>query len=377
MGEDWAELNQDLLHLISKKLGTFSNLLRFRSVCKQWRIAVDPADLPARLPYLLQPDTTLSATETDTKTHDYQVFSLLSKTTSRIKLPISHFDLKYYHNIVPSMGFVVERSFRLCEPLFLFNPLTGAKFHLPFTNATRHPSPTIYIGLNPNGNPRTVKDDVHMMHYVLDSWICGNEEFQTIKIWQSNNDDIITFRIPLESGPALLEYYKGKLFVNNWKRQETSIYDMETKAEMNIVIPNPREHPMLDLLVESLGDLLGVAISFCSEDTCKFKVYRLEHTDNFEQCRWIELKGIGDRVLFLNKDEQGFCLDTSDFKGFRGNCIYYFNLVVERYEDGRYSCHHRVLRYNMEDRTTEELLNKVNNATWFVPNLSLPPDQCC
>ncbi|KAJ4792790.1 F-box protein skip23 [Rhynchospora pubera] len=358
MEGNWGELNQDLLHLISKKLGTFSNLIRFRSVCKQWRIDVEPTDLRARLPWLLQPDPTLFST-------DYRVFSVSSKTTSQIKLPINHREFGHMFHKAPSMGFLLVNSFKPTQ--FLLNPLTETKLHIPFPKGYHR---TIYMGPDPNSNSRTVKEGIHLVVLKLEF---EKNPINSIMFWQSNNDKITTFRIPLYSGPALPGYYKGKLFVTERLLKKTSVFDMETGAKMNVVIPNPGMHDTFDFFIEAMGDLLGVVLSyFCDGDLCmyKLKVYQLKHTDEFEECTWIELQGIGDRVLFLNTENQGFCLSTSDFKGFRGNCIYYLELVEERNKDAKSSFHRRVLRYNMEDGTKEELLNFVDlNATWFVPSL--------
>ncbi|KAJ3699193.1 hypothetical protein LUZ61_002898 [Rhynchospora tenuis] len=360
---DWSELNSELLHLISKKLENFSNLIRFRSVCKQWRLAVDPADLPALLPYLLQPDPTLSST-------DYRIFSVLSNTTSQIKLPIaiSHEDFKNHACQGTYMGFLLVNSFTPSKAPFLFNPLTETKLHIPFSKCI---NTMVYMGPNPNSKSRTMEEGVHLVAHVLDS--CERDIIESIMFWRSNNDKTTTFRIPPNAGPASPVYYKGKLFVNHWQRKETSIFDMETGDEMNIVIPNPKEVPGLHVLVEAMGDLLALAMvcSYFWTGPYKFKVYRLEHTDDFEQYRWIEFNGIGDRVLFLNTQDQVFCLSTSDLEGFRGNCIYYLQLFENINKDGQCSHCNSVLRYNMGDGTTEEVLNNVDvNSTWFVPSLS-------
>ncbi|KAJ3699192.1 hypothetical protein LUZ61_002897 [Rhynchospora tenuis] len=363
MGGDWSELNSDLLHLISKKLEKFSNLIRFRSVCKQWRLAVDSTDLPPQLPCLLQPDPTLFSTS-------YSAFSVSSNTTSQVKLPIGHREFKHTFHRAPSIGYLLVNSFTPVKLQFLLNPVTENKLHLPFPKGTLFHR-MIYMGPNPNSNSRTAKEGVHSVVLVLDRF--EKTPIKSIMFWQSNINKITTFRIPSISGPALPGYYKGKLFVTRWDRGETNVFDMETGAEMNVVIPNPNEHSMFFFLVEAMGDLLGVVHHYNYDGGIrefKFKVYRLEHTDEFDECRWIELQGIGDRVLFLTRN-QGFCLSTSDFKGFRGNCIYYLELVEDRNKDGQRSYNRRLLRYNMEDGTKDELLNNVDfYATWFVPSLS-------
>ncbi|PIA59789.1 hypothetical protein AQUCO_00400585v1 [Aquilegia coerulea] len=72
-------------------------------------------------------------------------------------------------------------------------------------------------------------------------------------------------------------------------------------------------------LVESSGDLLKVLRIQNSETrTMKFKVFKLD----FSAFRWMELQSLGKYAFFLGSN-QSFSLCTSDFPGYRGNCIYF------------------------------------------------------
>ncbi|KAF3335378.1 F-box protein [Carex littledalei] len=51
--KDWAELNLDLLPLIAHKLGDIIDFIRFRAVCKQWRLATNLSDNPPQFPWLM------------------------------------------------------------------------------------------------------------------------------------------------------------------------------------------------------------------------------------------------------------------------------------------------------------------------------------
>ncbi|XP_078167668.1 F-box/kelch-repeat protein At1g64840-like [Carex rostrata] len=366
MRRDWTELNPELLHLISKKLGNLSNFIRFRSVCNKWRSAADPADPPPLLPWLLQP-ATLSCCETNMNT-DYILYSLSSNTTYQIELPIIHKGYRYPLWKEPSIGFILVDQYKQLlkppyyhNPPYLFNPLTETKIHLPFAKPCYYFS--LYMAPYNKSNSSTVKSGVHWVAYAL------VHDGTEIVSWRSDSNELTTSKIPIKS--VVFVYYKGKIFVYLFETSETKVFDMTTGAEMNIVIPHPVECLLFNLFVEAMGELL--AVTYPGEGGCdshQFQVYRLEHTDDFGQCRWIKLKGIGERALFLSKARAGFCLSTSDFEGLRGNCIYYMQYCKDKNKDGVRE-YNRLLRYDMENGTSEELLNCVAvSATWFMPCLS-------
>ncbi|KAF3336644.1 hypothetical protein FCM35_KLT19230 [Carex littledalei] len=236
---DWAELNIELLHLISKKMENISNFIIFRAVCKNWRLATDPTDAPAQFQ---PPDT-----------------------------------IKHISIIIPK--------------------------------------------------------------------------------------------------PTSFGYYKGRLFLSLSIPKITWVYDATTGTKTSIEIPHPGEHVNFNFLIDAMGDLLGVMMSyievvvpsevFQSLWKYQFEVYRLEHTDDFGCCRWSKLNGIGDRILFLQEYyNYGFCLRASDIKGPRGNYIYYNTKYWQRdCANGRF------FRYDMEDGTTEQVALKSPDALWFLPSL--------
>ncbi|XP_078182801.1 F-box protein At2g26160-like [Carex rostrata] len=363
MRRDWTELNPDLLHLISKKLGNLSNFIRFHSVCKQWRSAADP---PPLLPWLLHP-ATFRCEEANTNT-DYILYSLSSNSSYQIELPITYKGFRYHNMKEPSIGFIlVDQHKQILKPPcplmipYLFNPLTETKIHLPFTEVVFYC--TLYLGPDNKSNSSMVKSGVHLVVYSI-----RNSHLE-IRSWRSDSNKITEFKIPFIT--FVVGYYKGKIFVYLSKTRETKVFDMTTGAEMNIVIQHPVECLHFNLFVEAMGDLLAVAYPRPGKGGCEVKVYRLEHTDVFGQCRWIKLKGIGERVLFLGSPAAGFCLSASDFEGLRGNCIYYMRACSETNETDGFRHYNRLFRYDMENGTSEELLNCVPlSATWFMPCLN-------
>ena len=111
--------------------------------------------------------------------------------------------------------------------------------------------------------------------------------------------------------PTSFGYYKGRLFLSLSIPKCTWVYDASTGTKTSIEIPHPGEHVNFNFLIDAMGDLLGVMMSyievvvpgevFQSLWKYQFEVYRLEHTDDFGCCQWSKLNGIGDRVLFLQE----------------------------------------------------------------------------
>ncbi|KAF3331379.1 putative Kinase [Carex littledalei] len=224
---DWAELNIELLHLISKKMESLSNFIIFRAVCKNWRLATDLTDAPAQLPWLIWPTATTTMPidrSQQIRDNGYFVYSLSSNTTQRIPLP----------NLVL--------------------PTETMKYE--------------FVRFQP---PETIKH--------------------------------ISIVLP---EPAAFGYYKGRLFWSLAIPRVTWVYDASTGTKTSIEIPHPGEEVNFNFLINDMGDLLGVMMSFIDvvglgEVSWKFEfeVYRLEHTDDFDCYRWSKLNEIGDRIIFL------------------------------------------------------------------------------
>lgn len=129
--------------------------------------------------------------------------------------------------------------------------------------------------------------------------------------------------------------YKGKFYaVDNTGR--TVVVDISAKAEL---FANPIFGGDKKFLVESCGELLLVDMYLSldadgddssedelmeqfdcciSERTVRFRVFRLSKGN----LNWIEVKNLGDRVLFLG-DDCTFSASVADIYGLKGNCIFF------------------------------------------------------
>ncbi|KAH8510457.1 hypothetical protein H0E87_008135 [Populus deltoides] len=80
---EWTHLPKDLMELISKRLDTSTDLLRFRSVCNSWRSSIPPE------PPCLSPNT-FKILPNDGISHTSFGFSLFKRTVFLVGLPNSH-----------------------------------------------------------------------------------------------------------------------------------------------------------------------------------------------------------------------------------------------------------------------------------------------
>lgn len=105
-------------------------------------------------------------------------------------------------------------------------------------------------------------------------------------------------------------------------------------------------------------------------ETTAVKVFRVDQAA--EQVRWVELKSIGDHVLFLGNNSS-LAVSTRDFPELERNGIYLTN--VFRIRDSGSD----LLMYNIDDESLEPLLSLGTQQSehpqmfWFTPNLRKSP----
>ncbi|KAJ3691119.1 hypothetical protein LUZ61_020283 [Rhynchospora tenuis] len=172
---------------------------------------------------------------------------------------------------------------------------------------------------------------------------------------------IFEFLHGFKDGNEMISYFNGKLYIVDMRTRKTEVIDVATgEVESRIAHPSV----MFEYLINACGDLLGVQLCEPDDIEYKFEIYRLEAT---ESPRWAKLNGgIGNRVLFLdNIIETGFCLNASEFDGFRGNCIYLRQDHPTRHKGYRVF----IARYDLEEHKSEVLPLPHSTGTWFVPTL--------
>ncbi|KAJ4759145.1 F-box protein SKIP23 [Rhynchospora pubera] len=343
---DWSGFPSDLLFVISQRLSELSDFIRFRSVCKNWRLSAPRSVSPPQLPWLIK-FYCMKIT---------YVSSLSSCKDLIIEVPQMVKKMKW---IGAGKTYILACD---CEnnSVSLMNPLTDEEHPLP-------PLPEYICTIKPVRI--SSKDDITLLCYPKK--IFGGVFFCRIdgerwSIVECKRESILTISCT---------YYQGMYFViwgsshGREMAQPTEIINATTGQVVAVINPPPG---IVDneYMVESSGEILRVQLLHHFGHS--FRIYLLDYGGS--NSRWIQLRSIGDRILFLanpwlrpNSCLYGFTLRSCNINGSKGNCIYLFAYG----NDG-----HCLYRYDIEDNTAELLRMsslRVSIATflgdWFVPSL--------
>ncbi|KAL7611072.1 F-box protein SKIP23 [Lactuca sativa] len=378
---DWSQLPRELLDLISKHLNSETDLVRFRSVCTSWRSSIQL--FTSRFPIL--PKTGISDSTWG--------FCLSKRTIFRVELADPDSDSQQTH--VPWL-IKVERD----KPpkTHLMNPLTGSDFIPLLPNFPRsldllnfrvtelgQEYVLKYINYRPHAN--SIGDSVTLYMEKVAFCRSGVNGFMLLTIHTSGRLALLKIGEKkwniindLPSPYDDVIFYKGEFYaVDITGRTVVLVMDSETTLK---VIANSVFGGDKKFLLESMGELFMVDKflsvgpdndfdyddenefyedfdCFMSERTVKLEVYKLDH----EEQRWIEVKSLGDRMLFIG-DNCGFSASASDFPGCKGNCVFFTGLSRE--DDGLMK-NRGVGVFDLESGSIGPIANNSANSQLFWP----------
>ncbi|XP_078161845.1 F-box/kelch-repeat protein At1g64840-like [Carex rostrata] len=356
---DWAELNPDILRLIAKKVGDISNFIRFRAVCKYWRLVVPLSNLPQQLPYFIQ------FKRKSASSFDIQFGSLFANITHTLSVQISQLKGEPMVCSLLTSGYVLLRFFQYSKTWILLNPLTGFQVPIPFAGIDDIP---IYFG--PSCSPNSVENEIDVvfqfekkLHRIVCLWRYADRKWTKIT-------EVIC---------KCYEYVRytnyGRLYTFSKLNRDTRVIDIMTGDVVSFMPASSIDH--MHYLTEAYGNLLRVQRCLKSFNLLLLNreylidVYQLE--DAGTNPRWIKVNDIGDRMLFFDHGGSCLCLKASDFEGCRGNRIYLMDFMLYNKEPGW--C---FLKYEMESKTqmqlypyelTKKLQRDDYEISWFVPSL--------
>ncbi|KAJ4759732.1 F-box protein (DUF295) [Rhynchospora pubera] len=348
----WANLDPNLLRIISKKLGDISSFVCFRAVCKRWRAATSISDPPAQFPWVIdwprgkgKPDDT------------FRFYSFNSRKTHTFQVPDAHI-------YGPSDGHMLiyegDRSSKECQSFL--NPLAWTERFVPEEVPVDNVHP-IRLGCNliQNEPALVYQKSAHSTLFFS----------QSAKQWTKT-------RVPSFKTVA---FYDHKFFLTGYgiENSRIRVIDEATGVVLSY-LPLPTDdfyHGYLIatddglLAVEVIGSITVMPFLLIDVKECQFEVYRLE---NYPQnSHWNKLSGIGDLMLFLDQ-QNGFSLKASDIGGFKGNCIYFITTGSKKPKSGS---EHVIGRFDLESNTTERIPAPAwlgirtweRQAGWFLPTL--------
>ncbi|KGN55474.1 F-box protein SKIP23 [Cucumis sativus] len=344
---DWTELPPDLLHQISDYLTVYSDYLRFRVVCWNWRFSVPkiPHRLPPQLPCLIIPlyhNCRCGLFNfSDNKIH----FLYLPEISLR-KRPCGS-----------SHGWltIVDET----PPILLLNPFTRAKLWLPplstFPNVVSFDYSRVgreYLIRTPTGhiytrNLRQMRDSF-VKKIVLSSSPSNPNDFLAVAILNHSGDLAFcrsgggswTF---VDDAPSDCEdvIYSDGVFYAVDKYGVVSLMDLRgSRSQVSLVATERQLAGDIQYLVKLGQELLLVSryldiVNDGMEDelipvmyrTVRFEVFRME----WEGPRWEKVENLNEMALFVGGNSS-MAFSAADFGEISGNCIYY----TDDYSDSDY-----------------------------------------
>ncbi|XP_078166743.1 F-box/kelch-repeat protein At1g57790-like [Carex rostrata] len=135
---NWSELPKDILHLFYKNLPDITDFIRFRAVCKSWRLSAPVNDYPPQLPWLLE------HREHPEKHHENAIirfYCLSSGKVHTVTCPGS----RRARLEGPACRYLLASHTKSFQ-MYLLNPLTNDQIYAPWVNVFGYP---VYIGPDP------------------------------------------------------------------------------------------------------------------------------------------------------------------------------------------------------------------------------------
>ena len=346
----WSHLPKDLLAKIAGRLDTRIDFLHFRGVCSSWMSSVSPTFprknpiLSLKLPYPIASNANLNICDPDTR-NPHGSFSLIestlyylqplrqtpdSKEALLVKLEepkpgkgrlmdtlsrcaIQHLP-KNFPKVLNTLNFRV-REVGKAYGLRFFDvrgkPITRFEFKSILIKKVIMFSKGDEYGL--------------MMIHIrgrLALWRLGEEKWSLIDdgAEKSHFDDVI--------------YYKGRFYAIDYKGRIVVI-DADSLKATELASPVHGSRGTHKHFVESFGELFLVdkylddeLQIFCNDysdivaDVPDYPVHFEVFKFIEEEQKWDWVSDIGDRVLFVG-DDRTFSLSSTDFPGFKGNCVYF------------------------------------------------------
>ncbi|MBA0603801.1 hypothetical protein Gorai_006831 [Gossypium raimondii] len=258
---DWTQLPKELLELISKRLGTHYDVIRFRSVCSTWRSAVTAHN---RCRNRFAPRFPLLPISSQFSLSKRSVFLLGSPTTSTQTNASS-----------PSSWVIKIEEDPMNGRVQLLNPLSRSRFDSL-----------------PDNFPKPLN--------LLD--------FRVLEL----GEETVVVGLDFETNLIAMPVFGGdkKFLVDS--KGELLLVDMYLSIESE---PGLSSSSAGFGFVEEYFENLAL---YMNERTIKFKVFKLDDVGK----QWVEAKDLDDRVLFLG-DGCTFSASIEDLSVCRGNCIIY------------------------------------------------------
>jgi len=390
---DWSQLPKDLLTLISQRIDTEIDLIRFRSICSNWRSSSIPNHhniLPFKFPLLKYEDISI-------KYNDNEIIDSINKTNS----PFCHLSKRSIFLVKPPPSQLEEEQTLIPRRPWLirFTQNSHGKTKL-FHPLIKYPPPQQEQTL---GRPRVLDfNKLSVLHLGTD-FIVGKFTYRNQHGIYMHPDTVLAVtchgKYPLVLGalsycsdrPLLFRdcderwelisnmssfygdtcVFKGQLYVVHQSGRTVTI-GPDSSVELAAQPLGPGSPGWNKMLVESEGRLLLLAIDqssnclsidFFELDEKEKKWVRLMDFDEKEK-KWVKSRNFGDRVFFIGRG-CSFSASASDLCIPKGNCVVFIDESV--------LCFNYMVRGNRVFHLEQDRLSRVSKYREYL-NLFLPPE---
>lgn len=357
----WADLPKEILNLISKRVENELNLVLFRSVCSSWRsssIPIPPTIL-FKFPLISYSDRPELLSDIINGRHSTP-FCYLSKrcfllikppeqqqtmqrpwliqitTNTRGKIKFSH-PIITYHSSSP---------FVCLPPVLDFNKFPVVQLGSDFVVNNQHShfvGPEKVVALRRHGEKPVVLGIMRNVYFREVIFRCRDQQWKVIEDIARHGDICV---------------FKGRFYAVD-RTGRTVRVEVEHDDDGVELVDNPLIVGDRKLLVESNGELLLVNIY----DYLWFSVvvFKLDEKGK----KWVKLKSIGDRVLFLGSG-YSFAASASDLRVAKGNCVVFMDDTFLSFQNRQHGkCVYHLDRYELLS-DYEEYFNLFSPPEWLV-----------
>ena len=327
---NWSELPSHLQALFMNKLVSIKDYIRFGAVCNSWR-SVFTHYLEPKLPLLMIPSTDIKDETLETTRKFYCLSEKTVLNDLEIKLPYRHCRGSKHGWLVLTSEEEGNLSVRLYNPFSSINneielpPLTYVTV-LHEVSATLHYVDTNFVSLKkafPSKNPTSNPNDYVVIGIIgaqcrLAFCKPSDKAWSILPSQWQDFEDVTYYK-----GLFYAVRYRGEIIAINFSATDDSSTQQHPMPEVKRVAPLPPSD--IDgcigrYIVESSGDLLQVQRFYDTmrdDDhivTNTFRVFKLvlDHEQDGENSKWIEVKTLDGRMLFLG-DNASFSLSASYF----------------------------------------------------------------
>jgi hypothetical protein len=377
MVPDWCLLPPDLVHMITEKVTSITDFMRFRAVCTAWRSASSPRPrhLPLQLPWLVLsrgPDDGADANLGSS----LSLYDLSQSKTHTLDFP----QIQGKRICGSSHGWLILEKKR---DVWLFNPITRDQITLPSLSA----KPSSFAGIHTevevlhcalrfcirkailSSNPR-MHPNCLVMALFWGSWqtaFCkiGDECWTTL---------ILAEEIPRPWCATDISYHNGFFYAINGNGHAwiCDIHDASWKYLRSTIGADPEQEVDYICTVEGGCDEHKLIV-FCRDFPYRLRYEPMDISDILmlaeEEEKWLDVeeKDTSQYNFFFSGNFHCISLPVADLQlnGWKGNCICYISPQLERRfgDVDWYSFSIKLL--GLDDRNVTTLASQLGFYEWY------------